>query len=260
MTNIWDEKFYRGTEHLNDKFRIPHEDFGEFIKLLKQKGAKKVLDLGCGTGRHTIALAKEEFEVYGIDIAKNALSVCRKRLAEDHSRAEVILGDMYQTLPYEDKFFNGLISTNVLHHNKVVEIKKLVEEIERVLKPGALIMVEVPRQVGEIRDKEIEPGTVVPSQGSEKGIPHHLFKNENELKEFFPNFKIIKIVKKEKRNLSKSSHHFLMFAKLKSKKTNLNRWLGRSKRQKIYSRQKFLIILIDLMSNACNGRQVWCIR
>ncbi len=85
---------------------------------------------------------------------------------------------MYQTLPYKDNFFDGLISTNVLHHNKVAEIKGLIREIERVLKPGVVIMIEVPRQVGEMRDFEIEPGTVIPESGSEEGIPHHVFKND----------------------------------------------------------------------------------
>ena len=212
--NIWDEKFYGGKEHLKDVFRIPHEDFDQFVKLLKERKAKRILDLGCGTGRHTMALAKLGFDVYGIDISKNALAVCRKRLAEDHLRAEVILGDMYQTLPYQDNFFDGLISTNALHHALVKDIKKLIGEIERILKPGAVIMVEFPRQVGKIRDKEIEPGTVVPIEGSEKGIPHHLSKDENELKELFKNFEIIKILKKEKKNKSKTSYHFMMFGKL----------------------------------------------
>ena len=222
--NIWDKKFYGGTEHLDDKFRIPHEDFIEYLKLLKKQQAKRVLDLGCGTGRHAIALAKEGFDVYGIDISGNALAVCRDRLKEENLSANIILGDMYQTLPYKDNFFDGLVSINVLHHNKIAQIKSLIKEIERVLKHGAVIMVEVPRQVGAMRDVEIEPGTVVPAQGSEEGIPHHIFKDEDELKDFFKNFKIIKILKKQKRNFSKSSYHFLMFGELK--KNNSNLWPG----------------------------------
>jgi len=210
--NIWDEKFYGGTDHLDDKFRIPHENFSEFIGLLRVRKAKKILDLGCGTGRHTIALAKKGFEVYGIDISKNALAVCRQRLKEENLKANIVFGDMYQTLPYEDHYFDGLVSINVLHHNKIAEIKSLIKEIERVLKPGA-----VPRQVGEMRDYEIEPGTVVPESGSEVGIPHHIFKDESEVRNFFKSFEIIKIVHKEKKNFAKANYHFLMFGVLKNK-------------------------------------------
>jgi ubiquinone/menaquinone biosynthesis C-methylase UbiE len=215
--DIWDKKFYGGTEHLKDVFRAPHEDFGDFVNLLKKRNAKRVLDLGCGTGRHTIALVKEGFEVYGIDISRNALAVCQQRVKEKNLSANIILGDMYQTLPYKENFFDGLISTNVLHHNKVAEIKGLIREIERILKPGALIMVEVPRQVGEMRDFEIEPGTVAPEGGSEQGIPHHIFKDERELRNFFPAFGIIQVIPEEKKNKLKISYHFLMFATLKKK-------------------------------------------
>lgn len=214
--NTWDEKFYGGKEHLKDVFRKPHEDFGRFVKLLKEQKAKRILDLGCGTGRHTIALAKLDFDTFGIDISKNALAVCKERLAEEHLMAKIIEGDIYQTLPYQDDFFDGLLSIKVLHHNKVTEIKKLIEEIERILKPGGLIMVEVPGQVGQLYG-EIEPGTIAPQEGPEKGILHHLFKDENEVKSFFKDFEIIKILKKEKKTVLKTGHHFLMFGVLKNK-------------------------------------------
>ena len=189
------------------------ENCGDFVKLLKTIKAKKVLDLGCGTGRHTIALAKNGFETYGIDISKNALKVCRERLKDKNLKADLKLGDIYKLSPYQDNFFDGVISTNALHHGRVYQIKKLIKEIQRILKPGAIIMVEVPRKVGKFYDKEIESGTVVPQEGSEQGIPHHIFRDKNEVREFFKNFEVIKIFKKQKKNLPKPSHHFLMLGR-----------------------------------------------
>ncbi len=75
--DIWDKKFYGGTEHLKDVFRVPHEDFGDFVDCLKSGKPKEMFDLGCGTGRHTIALVKEGFEVDGIDISRK----CVRRFA-----------------------------------------------------------------------------------------------------------------------------------------------------------------------------------
>ena len=61
-------------------FLKPQEDMRKVIRLLKKQGVKRVLDLGCGTGRHTIMLAKAGFDVYGTDVSKEGLKLTRKWL------------------------------------------------------------------------------------------------------------------------------------------------------------------------------------
>lgn len=215
--NIWDEKFYGGEEHLLEKFRIPHENFDDFIRLLKDNKAQKVLDLGCGTGRHTIALAKEGFEVYGIDISRNALKVCRERLKEENLEADLQFADIYKPLPYEDDFFDGMISASTLHHAIIKDIKGLIKELARVLQPSAVMMIDVPTSIDDFHPdsrQAIEPGTFVRTKSAEKGIPHHVFKDKKELKDFFGNFEVIKIALK-KVNIPQSHPHFVMFGRMK---------------------------------------------
>jgi ubiquinone/menaquinone biosynthesis C-methylase UbiE len=43
---------------------------------------KTVLDLGCGTGNHTISLARRGFEVIGVDRSESMLAQARKKAAE----------------------------------------------------------------------------------------------------------------------------------------------------------------------------------
>ena len=216
--NVWDEKFYGGTEHLQDKYRIPEENFGDFIKVLKANKAKRILDLGCGTGRHTIALAKAGFEVCGIDISKNALGVCQERLKEAGLKADLKLADIYKPLSYKDNFFDGFISTSTLHHAILKDIKKLVKELERVLKSGAFIMIVVPKKmssdVKRTDVKTIEPETIIHISGPEQGVPHHRFESADDLIKLFNNFKVIKILLKEKLNFPDSHPHFVMFGRL----------------------------------------------
>lgn len=41
----------------------------ELVELFSEKGVSKILDLGCGSGRHVIYLSKHGFDVYGFDVA-----------------------------------------------------------------------------------------------------------------------------------------------------------------------------------------------
>jgi len=216
--NIWDKKFY-GKKKIYRKeiFRIPHKDLPKFIKLLRKIKAKKILDLGCGTGRHVIALAKRNFEVYGIDIAKKALNLAKERLKEEALKAKLRVGDFYKKLPYKDKFFDGVISIKALHHARVLKIKKLIKEIERVMKAGGILMIEVPRKKkrhGSKKYKKIEAGTYTPLEGPEEEVPHHIF-NKAELKNLFSHFEILEINRTGEDKIQTPSPHYTMFAKFK---------------------------------------------
>ncbi len=59
--------------------------------LLPEHG--RVLDLGCGTGRHLVPLAKEGYRVTGVDSSEGMLKACKRKLAEAGAKARLIHGD-----------------------------------------------------------------------------------------------------------------------------------------------------------------------
>lgn len=61
-------------------FHRAQEDMPKIFKLLKEKKERKVLDLGCGTGRHIVYFAKRGFDVYGIDISPQAIKLTKSWL------------------------------------------------------------------------------------------------------------------------------------------------------------------------------------
>jgi len=186
-------------------FIEPQEDIPKIVRLFEKKGVKRILDLGCGTGRHVVYLAKNGFDVYGIDIAEDGIKIAKKWLKENNLKANLKVGSIYQKLPYKDNFFDAVISTNTIHHERIKNIRKVIKEIERILKPRGLIFITVRRRwfrkflpkfsiierygKQKSRYKVIESKTYVPLEGGEKGLPHYLFNRESILKEF-KNFRI----------------------------------------------------------------------
>lgn len=55
---------------------------------------RQVIDLGCGTGRFAIELAKRKYRVYGIDLSEQMLDIARKNAQRAHIRADFIKADM----------------------------------------------------------------------------------------------------------------------------------------------------------------------
>jgi SAM-dependent methyltransferase len=180
-------------------FTNPHSDIDRVVETLGASYVKRILDLGCGTGRHVVFFASLGYDVYGFDASPKALSMAQEWLQEENLTASLMEHLMENPFPYDDDFFDAVVSIQVIHHNLMKDIKKTVSEIERVLRPSGLLFVTFPilhpRPVEEERDwklVKIEEGTYVPQRGMESGIPHHYFTLE-EIPDVFNSFEILDI-------------------------------------------------------------------
>jgi len=188
-------------------FLEPHENIAKVVEVFKKHKVKRVLDLGSGSGRHVIYLVKNGFDVYGFDIAEEGIKITRHWLEKEKLDANLKIGSIYEKLPYQDNFFDAIISTSVIHHGKLENIRKAIKEIERVLKPKGLIFITVRRRqfrnwpkfkITEQYDKRqtkyeiVGSRTYLPLNGGEKGMIHYLF-NKKLIRKEFKNFQIDKI-------------------------------------------------------------------
>jgi SAM-dependent methyltransferase len=138
-------------------------------------------------------MAKSGLRVTGVDNAPSGLSLTREWLDEEGLSADLALSDMRRPLPFESASFDVVLSTQVIHHALLATVLETAREIERVVRKGGMILVSVPARRAIMEDsdehEEIEPNTFVPTSGTEKGLPHHLFTPE-EFREAFPHFQV----------------------------------------------------------------------
>ena len=191
----WDEIF-------SEKGRVftePHADMEEIADLFQRDGVKRILDIGCGTGRHLVYLASKGFQMFGFDASQHAIELAEQWLNEEGLSANMIQYRMEDRFPYEDMLFDAVVSIQVIHHNRIRDIQSTVAEIERVLRPRGYIFITVPILAGGAVSpeddwdlREVEPGTYLPQKGPESGILHHYF-SEEEILEVFSAFRISKM-------------------------------------------------------------------
>jgi len=197
--NNWEKIFSKE----GNVFVKPHEDMPKLVKLLCKHNAKKILDVGCGTGRHLLYLSKKEFDVYGLDNSKTALKMASLWLAKEELKANLTNIDFYQTFTYSNNFFDAVISHNSIHHGTTNQVKKAIAEITRVIKKNGIIFITVPQRHhkssiqpnASYKGKKIEEHVITPLAGPEQGIPHFYF-NKKLIKEFFSDFELQEIYTK----------------------------------------------------------------
>ena len=115
-----------------------------FAERLKERGVQSVLDLGCGSGRHAVHLAKRGFHVVGLDQAPTGLKLTGEWLESEDLYADLLLGDIRQPLPFRDDSFEAVVSTQVIHHALLEQVLATTKEIQRVVCRGGTIFISVP--------------------------------------------------------------------------------------------------------------------
>jgi SAM-dependent methyltransferase len=121
-------------------------------ELLRLRAGHRVLDLGCGDGRHTLAAVHRRCSVVAFDIGFwGFIKLVAATFDEEAARclarsARFVIGDA-DRLPFPDATFDRVICAEILEH--VPDDQAALREACRVLRPGGLLAVTVPSHFTE---------------------------------------------------------------------------------------------------------------
>ncbi len=107
--------------------------------------ASRVLDLGCGSGRHAEPLVRLGFDVWACDDRDDAVAASRARVAEvlgDDEAARRVTPARAAALGYPDAHFDWVVAHGVYDRAaSAAEVKEMLAETRRVMKNGAWVAV-----------------------------------------------------------------------------------------------------------------------
>ncbi len=151
----WDDSYGRSENFLF----YPHEEVIRFFSrrirrrtgtnsfqdIHPSAGTGRLLDLGCGIGRHVVYALQTQVDAYGIDLSPVAISSAQDWLREaghDDARTRCVAGDVMD-MPWSDGYFTFAVSHGVLDSMPFEVAQAGLRELHRTMQPEGLFYFDV---------------------------------------------------------------------------------------------------------------------
>lgn len=150
-----------------------------FDQLLKGRfdNCKRIIDLGCGSGRNLHYFLRNNFEVFGIDKSEHAIEAVKalsQQLAPEHPTTNFIVSGI-EDMPFLKEDFDLVICSAVLHFaDDKHHFDKMLHASWRVLNPGGYFFARLASNIG-IEDLivDLDNGKHMLPDGSERYLVDH---------------------------------------------------------------------------------------
>ncbi len=150
MSKPWYEALYENFEHYDvepyTQATLAEVDFIE--QQLADEATKRILDVGCGTGRHSLEFARRGYSVLGFDLSEELLAQGRKQAQAEGLGVEFVHGDARE-LEFDAEF--DLVTILCEGGFSLVETDAMDRQIfagaARALRPGGKLILTAPSAV-----------------------------------------------------------------------------------------------------------------
>jgi SAM-dependent methyltransferase len=134
----------------------------------------RLLDLGCGVGRHALLFSEKGWSVTGIDVSGPSVEYARQEVADAGLEAQFVQGD-FRDLPLPPSQDLILIAYGTIGSLSPVQARRLLARCRRALAPGGLLVFDTFRRPWwELQKRAAGDRTwsIIPSEGFWTPVPH----------------------------------------------------------------------------------------
>ncbi len=136
--NKFNEEKRLNSRHGQVEFITSMKYIHEYIPKDRANKDIKILDIGAGTGRYSVALAEEGYDVTAVELVKYNLGILKKK----NSSVKAMQGNALKLSKLGDETFDVTLLFGPMYHLFGVDKKKkALEEAKRVTKSGGVILV-----------------------------------------------------------------------------------------------------------------------
>ncbi|MFA6602732.1 MAG: class I SAM-dependent methyltransferase [Candidatus Shapirobacteria bacterium] len=186
----------------------------------KKLNLTRLLDLGCGVGRHALLFASNGFKVSATDLSAEGIEKLNQHAQSNNLQIDTQVADMI-ALPYANNSFDCLIAYHAIYHQDDQGIKKVISEINRVLTPGGEAFITFNSQsnsaFSDPNNTHLSPNTIIKNSGHESGIPH-FYATKGGIEQLLTGFNIVEFSHKEEYYQDDpnyvAAHYFVLVKKI----------------------------------------------
>ena len=126
---------------LEDVLAWSHGYFtANYSTLLPESKDARILDIGCGYGRHLLSLAKMGYHnCQGIDISGEQIETARSLGLSNVEQADAL-----EWLSDKESEYDCILALDILEHLKIEDLLLLGEKVAKALRPGGIFIVQAP--------------------------------------------------------------------------------------------------------------------
>lgn len=136
------ERFWSDGRPLGEVYSNQERIVGEIVRARRLTG-ERVLEVGAGTGRDTVALVERGATGYVLDYTLEALRLTRRAAQESGATVHLVCADAF-AMPFREGSFDVVFHQGLLEHFR--DAQPIVSENARVLRPGGTLVADVPQR------------------------------------------------------------------------------------------------------------------
>lgn len=111
----------------------------DMVSRLARKAPARILDLGCGSGWLSVLLARNAFDVTGVDVAAQAINLARDWAQQESLAIDFQVKDL-ANLDFQPDSFDACVANSIFEHFPLEMTKVIFQQLKSILAPGAVFI------------------------------------------------------------------------------------------------------------------------